>query len=254
MKLALGLVMASILASAPARAAELTVSAAVSLKAALEEIAASFEKAHAGTKVAFNFGASGALQQQIENGAPVDVFVSAASKQIDELEKKGLTLEGTRKDIIGNTLVLVVPKGSKSAVAKIEDLKSEAVKKIAIGEPKAVPAGTYAMEVLIAMKLADTVEKRLVYGMNVQQVLTFVESGNADAGFIYGSDAHDAKGVTIIATADSHLHKPITYPAVVVKKSKDPTKAKQLIDLLGGDEARKVFEKHGFKPVPAKAS
>ncbi len=254
MKIVWVLMMALGLASARAQAAELTVSAAVSLKAALEEIAARFEKTHAGTKVTFNFGASGALQQQIENGAPVDVFVSAASKQVDELEKKGLTLDGTRIDVVGNTLVLVVPKAGKTTVTKIEDLKSETVKKIAIGEPKAVPAGTYAMEVLTAMKLADAVEKRLVFGMNVQQVLTFVESGNADAGFVYGSDARGSKNVTVVATADAKLHKPITYPAVVLKKSKNPATARQLLDVLGEDESRKVFEKHGFTPVPAKAS
>jgi molybdate transport system substrate-binding protein len=224
---------------------ELTVSAAISLKDPLDGIKAAYARQQPNVTVTFNFGGSGALQQQIENGAPVDVFLSAGAKQMDALDKKGLLLEGTKRNLLTNRLVLIVPLASED-VKGFADLTKDSVKHIAVGEPKSVPAGQYAQETLVALDLLEKLKPKLVYGNDVRQVLTFVETGDADAGFVYYTDAHFSKKVKIVAAAPDSFHSPIVYPVAVVKSTHHPEQATAFLKFLSSPEARSVFEEYKF--------
>lgn len=177
----------------------LTVSAAASLKNAMEQVQPLYNQQKSNVKLTYNFGSSGALQRQIEQGAGADVFVSAATKQMDALEKKGLLLEGTRKNLLRNQLVLIVPQNS-TGVTDFKDLTKPTVKKIALGEPKSVPAGEYAQQVLTNLKIFDQVKSKAVYAKDVRQALNYVETGNTDAAIVYLSDAKSSSKVKIVAT------------------------------------------------------
>jgi molybdate transport system substrate-binding protein len=156
---------------------ELLVSAAASLKESLGEIETAYEEKNKNVKLTFSFGSSGALQQQIENGAAVDVFVSAATKQMDALMDKGLIIDETRKEFLENEVVLIVPKDS-DALTDFMDLTSDKIRHIGLGEPKGVPVGQYAEEVLTKLNILDKIKKKVVYGNDVKEVLTWVETGN----------------------------------------------------------------------------
>ncbi len=223
----------------------LTVSAAASLKDAMGEIKTEYEKEKQNVTVTYNFGASGSLQQQIEQGAGVDVFVSAAVKQMDALKEKGLILEDTRKDFLENKIVLIVPKDS-SSVADFKDLSSDKVKKIGLGEPKSVPVGQYAEEVLKKLNLLDSIKAKVVYGKDVKEVLTWVETGNADAGIVYETDAKVSDKVKVVAKAPEGSHQPVYYPAAVIKDSKNVDAAKDYVNFLYSEKAKPIFEKYGF--------
>jgi molybdate transport system substrate-binding protein len=223
----------------------ITVSAAISLKDALDEIAPMYEKRVPGAKIALNFGGSGTLQHQIEQGAPADVFFSAAEKQMNAMEEEGLLLNGTRRDIVLNTLVLIAPNDSK-VVENFGDLARPEVKAVALGEPNTVPAGLYAQQTLEHLRLLEAVRKKIVYAKDVRAVLTFVETGNADAGFVYGTDARTSSMVRVVETATADSHDEIVYPAAVLKATKSPELAKAFLDFLAGDGARGVFVKYGF--------
>jgi molybdate transport system substrate-binding protein len=223
----------------------LTVSAAISLKDALEEIKIAFAKGHPGIAITFNFGASGMLQHQIENGAPVDVFLSAAPKQMDALDAKGLLRAGTRRDLFGNRLVLVVPNDS-SGITGFADLARSSVARVALGEPSSVPAGQYAQELLRYLKLLDAVQRKSVLAKDVRQVLTYVETGNVDAGIVYRSDALASRGVKIVAEAPADSHSPVRYPGAILRASRHPDAAGEFLAYLGSQSAGQVFEEHGF--------
>ena len=162
----------------------LTISAAASLKNAMEELTPMYQEANKGQTLTFNYGGSGDLQKQIENGAPADVFISAAQKQMDALEQEGLLAGGTREDLLKNNLVLIVPQGN-TEITTIEDLGTDKAVQVALGEPSAVPAGQYAEEALTNLNLLDSVKAKAVYGKDVTQVLTYVENGEVDAGLVY---------------------------------------------------------------------
>ncbi len=223
----------------------LLVSAAISLKDALEEVKPLYQRTKPNINITYNFGASGALQQQIENGAPVDIFVSAAQKQMDALASKDAILKDTRSNLLTNSLVLVVPKNS-SGITSFRQLTDSKVKKIAVGEPRSVPAGQYAEEVFKNLGILDQVKPKFVLGNNVRQVLSFVESGNADAGVVYTTDAKASKQVKEVATAAGNLHSPIVYPVAVLKSSKNVSAAKEYVQFLSSNGARSVFQKYGF--------
>lgn len=237
-----------VLAPAAGSAKEITVSAAISLKNAFEEIGKKFE-AKNGAKVVFNFGASGALAQQIERGAPVDVFASAAQKDMDRVDAKGLLVPLTRVNFVRNSVVLVVP--SQGTVLKgFEDLKAASIKKIAIGNPKTVPAGRYAAEVLDYFKLSDIIRDKLVFTENVRQVLDYVVRGEVDAGVVYYTDAAAMeKDAKVVVTAPKESHKPIVYPIALIKGTKIKVAAKSFVDFVLSHEGGKILEKHGFKTV-----
>jgi molybdate transport system substrate-binding protein len=223
----------------------LLISAAASLKDVLEEIKPLYQQSQPNVKISYNFGASGALQQQIEQGAPADIFISAAKKQVDALEQKNLLVPGTRTVIAKNRLVLIVP-NNVFGVSSFYNLKDAKVKKIGIGEPRSVPAGQYAQQVLEKLKIWESVKPKLVYANNVRQVLASVESGNADAGLVYVTDAKISKNTKVVVAADEKYHSPIIYPLAVVKRSKNPDAAKSFSQFLSGNQAKGIFKKYGF--------
>lgn len=224
----------------------LNISAAASLKGAMEEIKQSFAKKETNISLVYNFGSSGSLQKQIEQGSEVDMFISAAAKQMDELESKDLIIKDTRRNLLENKLVLITST-ENSDILDFKDLAWDKVSSIALGELKSVPAGQYAEEVFTNLGILDKVKGKAVYGKDVKAVLAWVESGNADAGIVYKTDVKDSDKVQIIAEAPSGTHKPIVYPAAVVKESKNGEASKKFLEFLEGDEARVVFDKYGFK-------
>ena len=230
----------------PPAKTELTVSAAISLKDALDEVKQVYGSANPGVSLAMNYGGSGTLQIQIEQGAPVDIFLSAAPKQMDALAAKGLLLDGTRGDLLRNDVVLIVPKDSSLQIASFQDLARTDIKKVALGEPATVPAGQYAKEVLTSLGIYDAVNAKAVLAKDVRQVLTYVETGNVDAGIVYATDALSSSKVNVVATAPENSHDPVIYPAAVVKDSKNPAAARAFLDFLSGAQARTIFQKYGF--------
>lgn len=226
---------------------ELTISAAASLQEALNEIKTTFEKEHSNVTVNYNFGASGALQQQISQGAPVDLFFSAAEDKFDKLVQDGLIDKSKGTDLVGNELVLVVPNDSKKDVKAFKDLTK--TDKISIGTPEAVPAGQYAKETLEKLNVWKAIEGKVVYAKDVRQVLTYVETNNVDAGIVYKTDALISQKVKIVATAEDITHAPIIYPLGVIKDSKYPKEAQLFYDYLQNEISMKTLEKYGFKGI-----
>jgi molybdate transport system substrate-binding protein len=226
--------------------ADLTVSAAISLKDALDAIKHAYASQTPGDSISMNYGASGTLQLQIEQGAPVDVYISAAPKQMDELASKGMLLEGTRRDLLRNGIVLIVPKGSTLGVSSFQDLLKPDVKRVALGEPVTVPAGKYAQEVLTYLGIYNQVNAKAVLAKDVRQALTYVETGDVDAGIVYTTDALSSSKVKIVATAPADSHEPVIYPVAAIKTTKDAAAAKAFEDFLSGPQARVIFERYGF--------
>jgi molybdate transport system substrate-binding protein len=225
---------------------QLLVSAAASLSDAMAALQPLYTQQNPETQLVYNFGSSGSLQQQIEQGAPVDVFISAAPKQMDALEQKGLLFPGSRKNLLTNSMVLIVPKGQKT-ITRFQDLTNSAVRRIAIGEPESVPAGKYAKEVLTSLNLFDALQSKLIYAKDVRQVLNYVETGNVDAGIVYQTDAKISTKVDILATAPTASHSPIVYPIAVIKESKNPEIAKAFITFISDNTAKTAFEQFGFR-------
>lgn len=231
---------------AKAVSGELIISAAASLTDTMNEMKGLYEKQYKNVKLTFNFGSSGALQQQIEQGAPADVFISAATKQMKALQDKKLIVDESCKDLLKNRLVLVGPKDS-AKVKGFSTLKEASL--IALGEPDSVPAGKYAKETLTKMGLWDAVKDKVVYAKDVRQVLAYVESGNVEAGMVYLTDAKISDKVQILSIAEENTHTPIVYPAAVVKASKNQEAAQSFVDFLSSDAAQDVFAKYGFALV-----
>jgi molybdate transport system substrate-binding protein len=224
--------------------ATLTLSVAASLKDAIVEVEADYNRGHAAIDFHNNFGSSGTLAREIEDGAPVDVFLSAASKPVDDLAAKGLVAPGTRRDLLRNQLVLIAPLDSK--LRDFDGLADRSIRLIALGDPGSVPAGQYGRQTLQALHLYDKVSAKLVLGKDVRQVLTYVETGNADAGLVYSTDAAISAKVHVVAVAPDSTHDPIVYPAAALKGSHDPEDARRFIEYLGSPAAQAIFIKHGF--------
>lgn len=231
---------------------ELNISAAASLTSAMNDLKAVYEKDNPNVKLVINFGSSGSLQKQIEEGAPVDVFISAGQKQMDALKTGGLLNDSSLVKLLGNELVLVVPAG-KTDISSFADLATDKAVKIGLGEPGSVPAGQYAEEALTSMKLLDQVKPKAVYGKDVKEVLAWVESGNVDAGIVYASDAQGDTKVTVVAAAPADTHKAILYPAAVIKASKNAAEAQKFLDFLSSSAASDVFKKYGFTFIGTKS-
>jgi len=229
---------------------EIIVSAAISLKNAFEEIGKFYESQNENSKVTFNLGASGDLVAQIKGGAPVDVFASAALKDMDDLENAGFALKETRTNFVENTVVLIVPASTKVMITSFDDLKKAEIKKIAVGNPKTVPVGRYSGETFQYYKISDMIKDKLVFAENVRQVLEYVAQDEVDAGVVYSTDAATLpQQVKIIVTAPDTSHKPIIYPIAVVKGTKNEKAARNFIALVLSEEGRKILSKYGFKPV-----
>jgi molybdate transport system substrate-binding protein len=224
--------------------ATLTVSAAASLKDVIVEAENAYGQSHANVNFANNFGSSGTLAAQIDQGAPVDLFISAASKPMDDLEKKGLIVAGARHNVLRNTLVLIVPLDSK--LKDFQGLADRSVRILALGDPASVPAGQYGSQTLAALHLLDTLKSKFVLAKDVRQVLTYVETGNADAGFVYATDAATSGKVRVEAVAPEWTHEAIVYPAAVIKGGHSEEAARRFIECCKSPEAHAIFMKHGF--------
>jgi molybdate transport system substrate-binding protein len=224
----------------------LTISAASSLREAMEDIKAEFEKENKEIQIVFNFGASGSLQKQIEQGAKVDVFLSAAVRQMELLEAQNLIIKETKKNFLQNRIVLIVPRDS-NGINSFNDLLSSEVKLIGIGEPKSVPVGQYAKELLDELDMYEELNSKFVFGKDVKEVLTWVETGNVDAGIVYETDAKASKKAKIVVLTADDMIEPIYYPAAVLKESDNVDIAKAFIEFLYSDKARGIFEKYGFR-------
>jgi molybdate transport system substrate-binding protein len=235
----------ALFASASLRAVEINVSAAASLADALKAIAPAYEQ-QSGDKISLNFGASSTLARQIEEGAPADIFFSADEARMDGLEHKGLIIKETRKSRLSNSIVIIVPAEGGPVIESPRDLATDKVKRLVLAEPKTVPAGIYAKEYLQKQKLWSAVEAKVIPTENVRAALAAVETGNVDAGIVYKTDAAISKKVRI-AYEVPHADTPaISYPMAVLKESKQPERAKRLLQYLDSDDAAKVFERFGF--------
>lgn len=223
----------------------LNISAAASLQEAMVELEEKFKEAEPNVKLEVNLGASGALQQQIEAGAPCDVFISAGEKQMTALADKDLLLEDTNKTLLTNDLVLVAAEGTE--VKDLDTLNTDDITKIAIGEPESVPAGKYAKEVLDNTKLYDKVKDKLVLAKDVKEVLAWVQQGNAQVGFVYLSDAQGAEGVEVAYTTEANTHSVINYPIAVLKASEKQDKAKAFENFLLSGDGQNILAKYRFK-------
>ena len=240
------LILLGVLAPATMAAEPIRVGVAVSLKEAIAEIGKAFET-ETGTRVEFSFGSSGQISAQIKSGAPIDAFISAARQQVDEMTKGKWVEPGSERIVAGNTLVLIVPRDSEHSINSFESLSSSKIKRLAVGEPKSVPAGQYAAQVLEKLKLRDALKDKVVFGSNVRQVMDYVARGEVTAGIVYETDAKQAGGkVKVVANAPRDSHDPIVYPAVVLNRSKKHAGAKKFIDYLAGDRARKILTDRGF--------
>jgi len=226
----------------------LTLSVAASLTNAVTEAENSYIRDHQQILFRNNFGSSGTLAREIEQGAPVDVFLSAASQPMNDLQAKGLILPGTRRDLLRNSLVLIAPLDSR--LAGFEGLADPSVRLVALGDPSNVPAGQYGRQTLMALNLFNGLKTRLVFAKDVHQVLTYVETGNADAGLVYATDAQISGKVRVVATAPESAHDPIVYPAAVLASTRNRDAAREFVEFLSSSAARAVFQKHGFTMAP----
>jgi molybdate transport system substrate-binding protein len=243
-----------LLAPASARAQEMTLSVAISMKEAVETLGRQFTQQRSGVTLRYNFGSSGELQKQIEAGAPVDLFISAAQRQMDELEQKGLIVAATRRVFARNVLTVIKSADSKLDISKPADLLAPGVRKIVIGSPKTVPVGQYAEESLRALGLWNRLQARLVFAENVRQALDYVARGEVEAGFVYTTDAAMRPGPVVEAfrPADD-TYRPVTYPVAVVRDSKPLPLAQAFISLLMSRDGQAVLSRLGFQPPPAGA-
>ena len=231
----------------------ITVSAAVSLTDALTAIGNDYATAGRGT-VRFNFGASNVLARQIASGAPVDVFISADEAQMDAVAQAGMVLEGTRVDLLSNQLAVVVPSDRPRTFKSVRDITDPALKRIAIGDPAAVPAGVYARQYLEREGLWAAVQPRLVPTGSVRAALAAVESGAADAAIVYRTDARTAFGATVAWVVPAAVGPRIVYPAAVVKGSRTAAEARRFLDYLRGPDAARTFDRFGFTLLHQPAS
>lgn len=234
-----------LLTSLGTSAAEITVFAAASLTESLKEIAAGYEK-QSGDKVIFNFGASSFLARQIEEGAPADIFFSADEAKMDGLQAKGLIVKETRKSRLSNLLVIVVASEKGAAIETPKDLATDKVKRLALAEPRTVPAGIYAKEYLQKQNLWPAVEAKVIPTENVRAALAAVEAGNVEAGIVYKTDAAISKKVKVAYEVPAKDNPAISYPMALVKDAKQAEAARKFLSHLESDEAGRVFEKCGF--------
>ncbi|HKP74115.1 MAG TPA: molybdate ABC transporter substrate-binding protein [Longimicrobiaceae bacterium] len=225
----------------------LTVAAAASLHEVVTELDSLYRAEHPDVAVRATFGASGALRQQIEHGAPIDVFISASERHIDELGRAGLADVRSRRAFAGNELVLIVPQSVPTAVRGFGDLASPRVRRVALGAPESVPAGEYAEQALRSLGLAAAVAPKAVYAQNVRQVLAYVERGEVDAGLVYRTDALASDRVRVAASAPPGSHARIVYPLVLVTHGAHPDDARAYAAFLLGPRGRQVLARHGFR-------
>lgn len=236
---------------------ELIVFAAASMTETLNQIKPMYEKAHSNVTITYNFDSSGTLLKQILAGADCDVFVSAAQKQMNQLDsskdekdnpdKNDFVLQGTRKNLLENKVALAVPDGNPKDINTFKDLMTDKLSLLAIGNSD-VPVGSYTLEILKYLGTsAEELEKanKITYGSNVKEVTTQVKEGAVDAGIIYATDAKSAN-LEVVDLATKDMCKQVIYPAAVLNITKNEEEAKKFLDFLKTNEAMKVFESVGF--------
>jgi molybdate transport system substrate-binding protein len=230
-----------------ATAAELTVQAASSLTNAFKDVAAQFEATHPGAKVNLNFGASGALLQQIAKGAPADVFASADQETMDQAQAQNLLAPTQRRDFVSNTLVVIVPASAAAASAPraLADLGKSAISRVAIGLPASVPVGRYTKGVLERAGLWSAIEPKMIGANNVRQALDYVARAEVDAGFVYATDAALMSDKVRVAFTVPTAQ-PILYPVAVLSAAPQPSLARQFVAFLFTPAAQQVMARHGF--------
>lgn len=233
---------------------KLMVFAAASMTETLNQIKKLYEQEHKGIEIVYTFDSSGTLKKQIEQGADADIFISAALKQMNALDKaknkdaKDLIDDSSRFNLLENKVVLVVPKDNKANVQKFEDLANEKVQKIALGNSD-VPVGQYSEELLKNLNIWDKIQPRVTLGSNVKEVTTWVKEAVADCGIVYATDAYSA-GLKVVDTAKEGMIKtPVIYPAAVLKNSKNAKESKEFLEFLKNDKCKAIFEKVGFALV-----
>lgn len=226
---------------------ELHISAASSLQEVMVEIEKEFKIENPDIKLTFNLGSSGSLMQQIEQGAPCDIFISASNKEMDKLIEENLIDKDTKDILLTNDLVLISAKGEN--IDSLEDLQKDKISKIAIGDFNSVPAGKYAKEVLDNANLYNKIKHKLVFGKDVKEVLAWVNQGNAQVGFVYSSDAIKKDNIEVALTTDENLHSSIEYPIAIVKDSKQKESAVEFKEFMLSDKGQAILEKYGFKKV-----
>ena len=228
-----------------ANAQQLTVSAAASLTDAFKELGPKFEASQPGSTLRFNFAASGALLQQIQQGAPVDVFASADQESMNRGADQKLIVPETRRNFAANSVVLIEPAKDGPGLKALQDLQSPAVRRIAIGKTATVPVGRYTREVLDSARLWSALEPKFVQADSVRQVLDYVARGEAEAGFVYATDAAImGSKVRVVLTATGHT--PVTYPVAVVADSRQRTLAQAFIAFLASADAQQILSRYGF--------
>ena len=225
---------------------ELTISAAASLKEVMADLEKEFTKENPNISLTFNFGSSGSLQKQIEEGAPSEIFISAGEAQMKALSEKGLLTDDSVKTLVKNNLVLIT---TSTDITRIDDLTTDKVTHIAVGEPSSVPAGKYADQSLTNLNIKDAVSSKLVYAKDVKEVLSWTVSGNAEAGFVYKSDTYNNDSIHIIETISEDYHSPINYPVGIIKATQSPDAAKAFENFLFTDKAKELFTKYGYEPL-----
>ena len=237
-------ILAAAFALTTAKGAEVNVYAAASLTDALKEIAVNYEK-QSSDKILFNFGASSLLARQIMEHAPANIFFSADEAKMDDVQKAGLIVTESRRDLLSNSLVIIVPNDSKLAIESPEQLVDK-TEKIAIADPRAVPAGIYTKEYLSKIGLWEKLEPKMVPTENVRTALAAVESGNVDAGFVYKTDANISKNVKVAFSVPIEKGPAIRYPIAIVKGEESNGAAESFLRYLESENARKLFERYGF--------
>ncbi len=225
---------------------KLYILAAASLTESMEELKTTFESTHDDVDVILTFASSGSLQNQIEQGAPADVFISASLGKMQTLQEESLLYEDTYVELLKNDIVLVVPKDRDIDVT-FESLTDDGVTRIAMGEPESVPAGKYAKEVLDYIGITEALSSKTVFAKDVKEVLTWVELGEVDAGMVYSTDAYVSEKVDIADNAPVESHAPIIYPAAVVVESEHVDMATVFLEFLQEEESMDIFTHYGFK-------
>ncbi len=226
----------------------LTIAAASSLQDAIQDIGNLYSQQMQNVRLTYNFGSSGSLRHQIEQGAPVDIFISAASEHMDSLANKKLLLDNTHQSLLKNEVVLIAAQDNYD-INNFSQLKVDAIRKIALGDPNSVPAGKYAREVLASLKLYKSLESKFIFTKDVRQVLAYVETGNVEAGIVYQTDAQISERVKIIESAPINSHSPIIYPVAAIKNTKYPEVTRDFLHFLFSNKAKNIFRVYGFNTV-----
>lgn len=224
---------------------ELIMFAAASMTETLQKIAEDYKKVEPNVKLTFNFDSSGTLKTQIEEGAACDLFLSAAQKQMNQLEEAGSLLTDTRVNLLENQVTLVVPEGNPAGITGFDDVKGDQVGLIALGNSD-VPVGQYSEELFTNMGIWEEIQNKITFGSNVKEVTAWVAEGTVDCGVVYGTDAR-AAGLPVVATAPEELlDNRVVYPAAVLKSSEHEKAARAFLTYLQGENCRAVFEDAGF--------